>query len=235
MAADGVRSWARTVEVTDPICWGDLEEKVLEFPVTDDDIREVENAPKGPTNMAFVLALLIGLPLFLASFAGLVLVIIALNAEDAGLRDELVTWARLPGVIALVLIISQGLVWLEARDRSVLSIVIVGPLTAVSLVTYLLVRPLSGASWTSLISLIATVVGVVVLFLVLLRSKPSAPGPKVKPEKCPLEQQVQMGRRAVLLEELKKRELITDKNTDISGLVEMPLGSWHRMDERLRR
>lgn len=234
-AGNDVRSWARTVEVSDPICWGELEGKVLEFPVTDEEIREAENTPAGPSRLAVVFALLFGSPFYLGALAGLVLVIIAVSVEDAATRDELIAWAHLPGVIALILIIAQGIIWFEGRDRSTLSVVIIGSLTAVYLVAYLLVRPLPGASWTALISLGAVVLGAVVLFLVLFRSKLSAPGPRVKLATCSPEQKVQMGRRAVLLEELKKRELITDRNTDIAGLVEMPLGSWHRMDERLRR
>ncbi|QPZ38697.1 hypothetical protein [Paramicrobacterium chengjingii] len=231
----GVRQWARTVDLPDPIRWGDLEYQILEFPVSEEEVTEAEEAPGGPGRLNVALAYLLWVPYLLAPVIGLVLVIIALGIDYEPDRDDLIGVAQFFFVAGLILVAVQGMVWASTRDRSWMQIGTTVPVVVVSLVAYLLVRPLPGASWMALIALAAAVLGVVVLALLFFASKPTAPGPRVKWRTLSAEQKVQLGNRAMALEELKKRGLITDKGTDISGLVEMPVGSWHRMDERLRR
>ncbi|MCW4457152.1 hypothetical protein [Microbacterium sp. MPKO10] len=231
----GVREWARTVDLPDPIRWGELEEQILEFPVTDEQVKDAEEVPGGPGALNVAVAYLLWVPYLLAPVVGLVLVIIGIGADMPSERDDMIGPAHFFFVIGLVLIIVQLALWVSTRDRSMMLIGTTIPVTVVSLVAYLLVRPLPGASWTSLIALVSAVLGVVVLVLLFFVSKPMAPGPRVKWRSATAEQKVQLGNRAMVLEELKKRGLITDKGTDISGLVEMPIGAWHRMDERLRR
>lgn len=230
-----VRRWARTVQLPDPIGWGELEEQILAFPVTADDIADEANAPRAPGRLAAALAytLLWG-PLLLAPLVGLVVVIVGLGARAQADRDGMLNGAQFFFVVGLVLMLVQGVLWASTRARSAMLIGTTIPVVVFSLAAYVLVRPLAGASWTALAALGTAILGLVVLALLLFASKPTALA-REKWNTVTPEQRVQKGNRAMVLEELKKRGIITDKSVDIPGFVEMPIGTWHLMDERSRR
>ncbi|WP_166998781.1 hypothetical protein [Paramicrobacterium fandaimingii] len=230
-----VRQWARTVELSEPLKWGELEEKVLEFHISDEDIAAAATAPRGPGAAAVVLAyIVLWVPYLLAPIVGLVLVIIALGTNNQGERESLMGFVQICFIIGLVLIVVQGVLWVSTRDRSMMSIGTTIPVTIVSLAAYLLIRPEPGASWTALIAFVSAILGVVVLGVTIFASKPT-PRLREKWKNVTPEHLAQKWNRAVVLEELSKRGIISDKTVDVPGLVEMPIGTWNRMDERLRR
>lgn len=221
-----LEEWARTAEVSRPPRWGEIEAALL------------SRAERPSNGVGYVLALL-AIVLLVVLVYGSPLIGLAVVVAIA-LADDPVSWfwAVIPFVAANTLPLSTIFRWWETRRREGSDLPVVGGTSAVSLVAYLVLRTApetDGIGRVAVLTLLATVSGLVVLVILLVKSKPGRrrrvpPLVRALTVISPPNELHYVKARERGLQILIERGQIDPSEDDLQQLERTQLGSWHTLD-----
>lgn len=225
--SDPTEDWARTASLPTPIRWGALEDEVLSRrppPAADQT-----TADKVIRMIGLALMGLLAIPTFGSSVVGLVLFLVGVN----------------PIVLRVLFVLAIGastvmlMFWWEDRDRSPVKLLVAGGSGAVSLATYLMMRgapEADGDTWAALLMLVAAAVGLVGALVMLVGAKSDQNRPRRRRRSfSPAKDVAYMRSRRRVLEVLVERGLVDVDVDRQKQIAEMPLGTWHTLDQSTQR
>lgn len=217
--------WARTTDFPVPIRWGEIEAAVLARPVPQDELANLPQPPRVPWVVVGPLVVLV----HASAILGLAMVLAGTNASDPATAAAWFGAAPIPFVIAFALVLRPIFTSADTRRRGRWDLLAVGVTGAASLAAYLVLlaipEELGWLPWLVLATAVASVISFVVL---LVRRRSGRQLPRAR-HLTPSERWYQAA-RAQVLEVLLSRGLIDRREVDVTGMVEMPLGSWRELD-----
>lgn len=230
-----LEQWAKTTEFSQPVLWGQVEAAILARPLPPDTEPEVPGLGTGVLGkIGMIPVVILGVALYGSSIAGLVLVLLAVAGSDATTAATLIGIANITFVAALAVPLTALAAWGQARRPGPWDLPLAAGTAAVSLVA-LVVLLINSASvdvrvaqWLSLADV---VLGTAVSVVILVASKPGRRYPSVRRQKLTPEQERYRGMRTQVMEIIVKRGLVDEKDVDMVGMTQMPLGSWRDLDQ----
>ena len=226
--------WARTMEFSTPLRWGEVEAAILSRPAP-----SLGGQYTGPMTARRALGVsgvvrfvVLGVAIGAAPAIGLGLVVAHVHGA---LGDEVVRWAFYCQVAAASLLLLAVLEWTEERRRgSRSSLALVAETAVTSTASYFVLRTSSDQeTYGSLprLALGTAVAGWILLLVVGFGSRRWVryTRPRDRPDQT--EQGAgYMGARVAVIEILIRRGLVDRGDVDITEMMEMPLGTWRDLD-----
>lgn len=216
--------WSETVELSEPIRWGAIEDEVLNRrPPRASDDTAVYRFIRG---IGFVLVALLAIPTFGASLVGLLLS--TAGADPFFLR---LCFGMAAGVPLAMLMIW----WEDKRRRGTLKVIFSAASGTISLAAYFLMRtgPVAERDgWTALLMLAAAATGLGACAVFLVASKgPDRTHRKLRWNLSPAKEKAYWDARKRVLEVLVERGAV-DLHPDMQKrMISMQVGTWSRIDE----
>lgn len=239
--ADELKRWAATTELPDPIRWGDVEARIMLAPgPTPEEAEELErlfpsrgSARQGLRWLTMGLLILPALVFALPAVVGLgfVLVYVLLDAEVA---PDLEIVPQLVFGAAIITALFPILECLSTRRRDGFVVMTVALTVLASAASAVLLStteayPLSVWPLVQLMAIGAAIGGLVTLALLFTLGKPTLRTRlSERFRKVPAEEQWVRAQRAVVLEQLRKRNIVND--ADSTALAHLPVGTWHECE-----
>lgn len=233
-----VEQWARTAEFPRPPLWGQVESAILVRPVPGDLDEGLSSPGLGAKVLGVVatpvVAVLLGL-LLGSSLIGLVLIYLGTTQDDPSSASGWIAGASIAYVAALTVPLSVLGIWRESRRRSPLDLVITGGTALVALTAFMVAGQVPGvagaATWIGVLTLSTAAAGTGVFLVLLTRSRPGRRPRRESRRGLTPEQLWYKGARAQVLEIMLRRGIVDENEIDMVSMVEMPLGSWHELDQ----
>lgn len=229
--------WARTMEFSTPLKWGDVEAAILSQAAPSLGGRYAGPiTAKMAVGRSGITMMLLGVVLVAAPLIGLGLVLTHMKGVLEG--DGVLRVAFYAFVAAASNLLLVVLSWTEDRKGSRSMLALVGVTALVSTVAYLVVR--TGSDTYAEGRLPVLTLGVSIAAWVLLpviafgsRRWARYTRPRDRPDQTEIGAGY-MGARVAVIEILIKRGLVDRRDVDITEMMEMPLGTWRELDSEQR-
>lgn len=224
---DQVLGWVRTSDFTQPVQWGVIESEILSKPAPDLDL------PMGPRPIFGLRIYLLGALLYAFPALGFIVLVSRWNAVigDSG------SWATAVFVaflIALAVPFVTFQIWHGCGRRRRLMDPIVTAISGASAAGAFILLQWGGVdlggSLLVLLILAAAVANLGFLVLWLLGSRPGSPATPRNARPQSREDLNYNNVRAQTIEILVKRGVVNERDIDIPSMLNMPIGSWRKLD-----
>lgn len=228
-AGDDLQRWLASADFDRPIQWGAIEAEVLARPTpTEAELAEQPELPGVRWAVAIPLAVI----LCSTPLVTLVAAVFAVRATDGATATGWLRVTQIASLGACVVALTPVLIWWETRKRGRWELVATLGAGLAALAAFLVLQreavvPLGWTPW--MVGGVATI-GLVAGAILLVASKPGRRLPRARNKDLTPVQRWQRGARAAAIEELLKRGVVDRQEIDVTGMVEMPLGTWHELD-----
>lgn len=231
-AADRLKGWARSTEITAPIRWGELEAHIAAAPVPPHHELESLFPPRTRSRLIYLLVVPQALLTAGSSLVGLGFVAAhVLGDVNAAVVGEI---ARLFVFVSIIITAVPVMMWMSTKRRGTYQAITSGGTALASAASFLMlgIDPQIGV-WSSIrtMTAIAVVAGLGSFLFLRFCAKPGVSRTLRERWATPtLEDQWLQGQRAMVLEVLVKRGLVT--TWDLSDLMELPRGAWQQLESQ---
>lgn len=242
MSSEELRRWAKTTEFPTPIRWGEIETRIQSEPgPTPEESAEWEaffphRSPALRVAVGSLRALVLApvvLPTAGAPVLGLGFVL-AYVAFDTALPDDFGIVLQLMFGAAVIVSAFPVYMWWESRRRGWENLGL-SALTALSSAgSFLLLatttQPVDGVwssvSWMALAA--AVIASVAFVFFLLVAKPPPRLSLRERLRHVSHDEKWEQGKRAVVMEELRKRQLVND--ADSAAIIQLPPDTWSQLE-----
>ncbi|HLT10910.1 MAG TPA: hypothetical protein VK028_08890 [Micromonosporaceae bacterium] len=233
MAEQSLRDWARTANFSYPVRWGEVESAILarDLPPLEQEVTTGRFARVAVVAAAAVVGALV----YGASVVGLGLV--AVGAYLAASPGPWMVVAQIAFIVATLVPVTVLMAWWTERRRGPWDVLVSGLTAAASIGAFVILTTLpeeSDAGWLGTLTLVAAVVALAVFLVILAASKG---GPRARRRAWSLNPGKDLryiAAREEVLQVLVERRLVQLDKAGQRKVLEMPLGSWHELDESPR-